>query len=211
MTEGRREKSEVRMESPALSKNGRKCGGLLLEGKKVLVVGLGKTGLSTARFLVEKGAIVAASDNKPDTKLNGLESLINMGVKVETGGHTLKTFLDAELIILSPGVPLDIPPLVEARRRGVEIISEIELAYNFIHIPIIAVTGTNGKTTTTTLLGEVLKDRGHKVFVGGNVGTPLIEYAMGLQDAEYLVVEVSIFQLEGVMRFRHAISVLLNI
>lgn len=181
-----------------------------LNGRRVLVVGLARTGLAVARFLREKGAVVSATDNNP-SPMKGVQTLLDMGIKVETGGHTLGTFLDVELIILSPGVPPDIPPLVEARHRGIRIISEIELAYQFIHTPIIAVAGTNGKTTTATLLGEVLKAGGKKVFLGGNIGMPLIEYARGDQSADYVVSEVSSFQLEGIAHFRPFISILLNV
>jgi len=181
-----------------------------IQGKRVLVVGLARTGLAVAGFLRERGAIVSATDNNPSPP-KGVETFLNTGIKVETGRHTLGAFLDAELIILSPGVPTDIPPLVEARNRGIRIISEIELAYQFIHTPIIAVAGTNGKTTTATLLHEVLKAGGKKVFLGGNIGTPLIEYAKGDQSADYVVAEVSSFQLEGIAHFRPFISILLNI
>ncbi|MEK7828736.1 MAG: Mur ligase family protein, partial [Deltaproteobacteria bacterium] len=172
-----------------------------LRGRNILVVGLARTGIATARFLKEKGAIVAATDNLPAYQIKGIDDLKSSGIEVETGGHSIKHFLNANLIILSPGVPPDIEPLKEARKKGVEIISEVELAFNFIKEPIVAIAGTNGKTTTTTLVGKILESGGNKVFVGGNIGLPLIEYVASNQSAtggaDYIVVEVSSFQLEG--------------
>ena len=182
-----------------------------LKGRNVLVVGLAKTGVSTAKFLNERGAIVTATDILPASQIKGINDLQDSGITVEAGKHTLKYFLDAELIVLSPGVPLQIWPLNEAKKKGVEIISEIELAYSFIEEPIVAIAGTNGKTTTTTLIGKVLEDAGKKVFVGGNIGLPLIEYVASGQKADYLVVEVSSFQLEGIRRFKPNVAILLNI
>ncbi|MBI3753339.1 MAG: UDP-N-acetylmuramoyl-L-alanine--D-glutamate ligase [Deltaproteobacteria bacterium] len=189
---------------------------MVLQGKNVLVVGLAKTGVSTAKFLDKMGAVVTATDSSPASKIKGIDELEKLGIEVEAGGHSMKHFLNADLIVLSPGVPSTIEPLKEAKKSGVEIISEIELAYNFIKEPIVAIAGTNGKTTTTTLIGKILEDAGKKVFVGGNIGEPLIEYlgerhALPLQQADYLVVEVSSFQLEGIRKFRPHIAILLNI
>ncbi|MDP2681918.1 MAG: UDP-N-acetylmuramoyl-L-alanine--D-glutamate ligase [Deltaproteobacteria bacterium] len=182
-----------------------------LRDRNVLVVGLARTGVSTARFLKEKGAIVAATDILPASQIKDIDDLCSNGIEVETGGHSIKRFLNAHLIILSPGVFPDIEPLKEARKKGVEIISEVELAFNFIKEPIVAIAGTNGKTTTTTLIGKILESGGNKVFVGGNIGLPLIEYVASNQSADYIVVEVSSFQLEGTRKFRPHIAVLLNI
>ncbi len=182
-----------------------------LRDRNILVVGLARTGISTARFLKERGAIVAATDILPASQIKGIDDLRSNGIEVETGGHSIKRFLNAHLIILSPGVPPDIEPLKEARKKGVEIISEVELAFNFIKEPIVAIAGTNGKTTTTTLIGKILESGGNKVFVGGNIGLPLIEYVASNQSADYIVVEVSSFQLEGTRKFRPHIAVLLNI
>ena len=182
-----------------------------LRGRNILVVGLARTGISTARFLKERGAIVAATDILPASQIKGIDDLRSNGIEVETRGHSIKSFLNAHLIILSPGVPPDIEPLKEARKKGVEIISEVELAFNFIKEPIVAIAGTNGKTTTTTLIGKILESGGNKVFVGGNIGLPLIEYVASNQSADYIVVEVSSFQLEGTRKFRPHIAVLLNI
>ncbi len=203
-----------------------------LRGKHVLVVGLASTGISTARFLKDKGAIVTVTDSKPIEQLEGTDGLpdglINelqkICAKIETGRHSKEVFMNTDLIVLSPGVPPTIKPLKDAKDAGIEIISEIELACNFIDTPIIAITGTNGKTTTTTLLGKVLNSAGRKAFVGGNIGTPLIDYAskkvqvqvsnlnLNLnQQAEYVVAEISSFQLEGIKKFKPFISILLNI
>ena len=186
-----------------------------LRGRNILVVGLARTGISTARFLKERGAIVAATDILPAHQIKGIDDLRSNGIEVETGGHSIKHFLNANLIILSPGVPPDIEPLKEARKKGVEIISEVELAFNFIKEPIVAIAGTNGKTTTTSLIGRILEADGNKVFVGGNIGLPLIEYVASNQSAiggaDYLVVEVSSFQLEGIRKFKPHVAILLNI
>ncbi len=183
-----------------------------LKNKHVLVVGLARTGVSTARFLVSKGAKVRVSDSSPADKLTkSLEDLKGLDLELETGRHTEEWFTSSDFIVVSPGVPLEIKPLQKAQDKGVEIISEIELASQFIDAPIIAITGTNGKTTTTTLIGEILKKSGKHVFVGGNIGNPLIEYVMEGKKADFIVAEISSFQLEGIREFRPHISVLLNI
>ncbi len=182
-----------------------------LSGKKILIVGMAKTGLACAKFLKSKGAIVTTSEIKKEDEMQDiLKELNELDIKMEWGGHRIETFLSQDMIIVSPGVELNIEPIRQAIRKGIKVISEIELAYHFIDSPIIAITGTNGKTTTTTLIGEILKVDGKKVGVGGNVGEPLILFA----DAnrwDVLVVEVSSFQLEAIERFRPKISVLLNI
>ncbi|NNK84284.1 MAG: UDP-N-acetylmuramoyl-L-alanine--D-glutamate ligase, partial [Desulfobacterales bacterium] len=143
--------------------------------KKVLVVGLGMTGVSTARFLVNQGAFVTVTDMAKDDELGDSGAIIReLGINMELGGHKNTTFENAELIVLSPGVPHTISQLQRARDKGVKVIGEIELASKFIDQPIVAITGTNGKTTTTTLLGDMLISSGFKVFVGGNIGSPLI-------------------------------------
>jgi len=183
-----------------------------LKSKKVLVVGLARTGVSTAKFLVSEGARVRVSDSSPGDKLTkSLEELKGLDLEIETGRHTEEWFTNADLIVVSPGVPLEIKPLKAAHGKGVEIISEIELASRFIDAPIIAITGTNGKTTTTTLIGEILKKSGKRAFVGGNIGNPLIEYVIEGKKADFIVAEISSFQLEGIREFRPFISILLNI
>ncbi len=184
-----------------------------LRGRKVLVVGLARTGLATVAFLRAKGSIVSTTEMKPKEEMGeAIRELAERGIsQMEWGGHQVETFLHQDLIVVSPGVDLKIEPIQQAQRKGIQVISEIELASRFIQIPIIAVTGTNGKTTTTHLVGAMLKEEGKKVGVGGNVGDPLILFADGGDQWEVLVAEVSSFQLEGIETFRPRISVLLNI
>jgi len=183
-----------------------------LQGKNVLVVGMARTGIASARFLLGRGARVTISDAQAaEEHAAACRELAGNGVVLETGGHQLKTFLAAELIVMSPGVPLEIAPLQAAQERGIEIISEIELAYRFLKTPLIAITGTNGKTTTTALLGEMFRDAGKRVFVGGNIGTPLIDYVAGPQEDDFVIAEISSFQLEAITSFRPYVSVMLNI
>ena len=183
-----------------------------LNGRKVLVVGMARTGLATARFLKSKGSIVSTTEMRTKEEMGeALRELEALDVPMEWGGHRTETFLNADLIVVSPGVDLNIDPIQKALKKGVRVISEIELAYRFIHVPIIAVTGTNGKTTTTLLIGEMLKEEGKRVGVGGNVGEPLILFADGGDRWEVLVVEISSFQLEAIEAFQPRFSVLLNI
>ena len=183
-----------------------------LAGKTVTVVGLGKSGLASARFCRAAGATVTVSEaGQADGFAEAIDHLEPIGVVLEFGPHRPKTFEKADLIVLSPGVPHTIAPLEAARRRGIPVIGEMELAARFIAEPIVAVTGTNGKTTTTELLGAMLKASGLDVFVGGNIGTPLIEYVENGRTADWLVVEVSSFQLDTVDRFHPRIGCLLNI
>ncbi|MGZ3495542.1 MAG: UDP-N-acetylmuramoyl-L-alanine--D-glutamate ligase, partial [Thermodesulfobacteriota bacterium] len=183
-----------------------------LKRKKVLVVGLARTGIATAKFLKAKGSLVTATEVKPKEEMRETaEELRGMDIATEWGGHQAETFLKQDMIVVSPGVDLSIEPIQRAIQQGVRVISEIELAYHFIDVPIIAVTGTNGKTTTTLLLGEMLKGDGRKVGVGGNVGEPLILFADGEGRWEVLVVEISSFQLEAIEDFRPQIALLLNI
>ncbi|MGQ9646776.1 MAG: UDP-N-acetylmuramoyl-L-alanine--D-glutamate ligase [Thermodesulfobacteriota bacterium] len=184
-----------------------------LHGRRVLVVGLARTGLATAAFLKAKGSIVSTTEMKPKEEMGeATEELEKIGVSyMEWGGHQAKTFLSQDLIVVSPGVDLKIDPIQEALKKGIQVISEIELAYQHIRIPIIAVTGTNGKTTTTHLIGEMLREDGKRVGVGGNVGEPLILFAEGGDRWEVVVVEVSSFQLEAIEEFHPGISVLLNV
>lgn len=183
-----------------------------LQGKKVLVVGLARTGLATVKFLREKGAVVSTSEIKPEVEMKEVsEQLKAWAISTEWGGHSVKQFVEQELIVLSPGVEPTLEPLQRAVDQGIPVISEMELAYPFIEVPILAITGTNGKTTTTLLIGEMLKEAGKRVGVGGNVGEPLILFANGTNRWDLLVVEVSSFQLEGIDTFRPRCSILLNI
>src|SRR6185369_8429463 len=139
-----------------------------LKNKNILVVGLAKTGVACARFLASNGARVTVTDMRSETALAGpLAELAEFDIARELERHDEATFLKSDLIVVSPGVPMDLPQLVAAKRAGREIISEIELAFRFIEAPFAAITGTNGKTTTTTLLGAIFKHNGYHTFVGG--------------------------------------------
>src|SRR5687767_6866149 len=181
-----------------------------LGGKRALVLGLARTGRETARFLAQQGADVLVGDLRSAAELQSeISALAGLPVQYRFGGQDLSCLDAVELVVPSPGVPMDNLVLQEASRRGVEIISEIELAYRSLSLPLIAITGTNGKSTTTTLIGEILKANGTKTFIGGNLGVPLIE--CGAANWDWGVVEVSSFQLEWVKWFRPRIAVLLNI
>jgi UDP-N-acetylmuramoylalanine--D-glutamate ligase len=185
-----------------------------LAGLNVVVAGLGRSGMSAARFLRRCGALVTATDLRPASEITGALVLEAMDVKIEAESG-FGPFDGYDLVVTSPGVPQGTPILAGARAAGVEVISEIELAYRFIDAPVIAVAGTNGKSTVTALLGKVLETAGLKVFVGGNIGTPAIEYVESVMDgdseADYCVLEVSSFQLETVSSFAPRVALLLNI
>ncbi len=177
-----------------------------------MVVGMARTGVATAKFLNARGSVVTTTEVKPEEEMKeAIRELNGLGVYTEWGGHQTETFLKQDLIVVSPGVDLKIEPIQKAVEKGIPVISEIELAYQFIDIAIIAVTGTNGKTTTTFLIGEMLKADGRRVGVGGNVGDPLIIFSDERDRWEVLVAEISSFQLEAIKNFKPWISVLLNI
>lgn len=183
-----------------------------LRNKKIVVVGLARTGVAVARFLAERGAQVIVTDMKDHDALSPwLAKLAGLPIEYQLGGHDRHSFLMADLIVVSPGVPMDIKPLQLARAQKRRVISEIELAAAFISAPIAAITGTNGKTTTTTLTGELFRACGFSTFVGGNIGNPLIDLVASDEAVERVVVELSSFQLEGIERFRPRVAVLLNI
>ena len=183
-----------------------------LANKRVLVVGLGKSGVASALFLKKHGARVTVSDAKPEDQLRSeIPLLLDHGITVETGGHGDRTFRGQDLIVVSPGVPVDAPHLVQARALGEPVIGEIELAAQFLPGPIVAITGSNGKTTTTTLAGEILSAGGLRTVVGGNIGTPAITLVERATADTWAVLEVSSFQLETVQTFRPRIAVILNI
>ena len=184
---------------------------LEIKGKRIAIIGLSRTGVATAEFLYQKGANLVVSDSKTAAGLkNELEKLKNMEIEYELGGHGEKS-LSCDMIVVSTGVPLDIPFFKKAREKGIPIISEIELAYHFTEAKIIAITGTNGKTTTTQLIGEILKKAGMgKVKTAGNIGIPLISEIGDLGKGDWLVVEISSFQLETIVDFRPDISLFLN-
>ena len=183
-----------------------------LKGKRVLVVGLGKSGVASALFLHERGARVTVSDAKTEDELRGeIPQLLDKGIAVESGGHGERTFRGQDLIVVSPGVPVDVPQLAQARTQGVPVIGEIELASRFLKGHIVAITGSNGKTTTTTLAGEIIAWGGYESLVGGNIGTPAISFVPEATDDTYIVLEVSSFQLETIDTFHPEIAVILNI
>ncbi|HUJ40936.1 MAG TPA: UDP-N-acetylmuramoyl-L-alanine--D-glutamate ligase [Candidatus Acidoferrales bacterium] len=186
--------------------------GVELGGKRVLVVGLARTGVATALFCQERGAQVTATDTLANADLTGAAAkLSSAGIALELGGHRRESFLNADLIVPSPGVPYDQADLVEARKQGVAVWSEIELAWRFLRGRLVAITGSNGKTTTTALTGHILKSAGLAVLVGGNIGTPLISLVAESQEGSIAVAEVSSFQLEGIVAWRPDISVYLNL
>ena len=181
--------------------------------KKVLIVGLGKSGLSAARWLAAQGALVTVSERKEAHTLEAAlrQETLELGIELETGPHREETFKASDMIVVSPGVPLDLGPLGAVKEMGIPVIGELELASRLIDTPMVAVTGTNGKSTATALLSNMIKKAGRKVFVGGNIGTPLMDYADSDQKADYAVVEVSSFQLDTMETFCPMISLLLNI
>ncbi|ABQ28120.1 UDP-N-acetylmuramoyl-L-alanine--D-glutamate ligase [Geotalea uraniireducens] len=183
-----------------------------LLNKKILVVGLARTGVAVARFLAARGARVTVTDMKDEAALAPLmEQLADLDIDYELGRHERHSFLMADLVVVSPGVPMDIKPLLLAKAQRRTVISEIELAARFLTAPLVAITGTNGKTTTTTLTGEIFAACGFKTFVGGNIGNPLIELVTSGEAVDRVVVELSSFQLEGIIDFRPQVAVLLNI
>ncbi|HWZ44074.1 MAG TPA: UDP-N-acetylmuramoyl-L-alanine--D-glutamate ligase [Candidatus Saccharimonadales bacterium] len=187
-----------------------------LKNKRVLVVGLGRSGVAAAFFLQDHGARVTVSDSRPQPQLQGeIPSLLDRGISVETGRHGERTFRDQDLIVVSPGVPSSQPQLEQARLRGIPVIGEVELAFRFLQGKAVAITGSNGKTTTTTLTGEILaqneKKTGKKTLVGGNIGTPVISLAGQSTPDGLMVLEISSFQLETIEQFRPWIATILNI
>ena len=183
-----------------------------LKGKKVLVVGLGKSGLAAALFLRRHGAQVTVSDVRSAAALaKDIPALLEEGIMVEAGGHGLLTFRRQDLIVVSPGVPLDTPELVQARNFGRPVIGELELAARFLKGKTLAITGSNGKTTTTTLIGEILEAAGLPTLVGGNIGVPVVALIDESTPDTWSVLEVSSFQLESTEQFHPQIAVILNI
>jgi UDP-N-acetylmuramoylalanine--D-glutamate ligase len=183
-----------------------------LRGKRVLVVGLARTGESTALFCAARGARVTASDARSAAHLGQIVGrLQEAGCALELGAHTTPTFLAQDLIVPSPGVPAALPALVAARQAGIPICSEIELASRFLRGRLVAVTGSNGKTTTTALIAHILAAAGMPVIVAGNIGIPLISCVENSTDRSVTVAEVSSFQLELIASFRPDIAVLLNL
>ena len=182
-----------------------------LKSKRVLVVGLGKSGIAAARFLKARGAQVTVSDIRPAGLISELPALLDAGIMVETGSHGLLTFRRQDLIVVSPGVPSNTPELTTVRAMGIPIIGEMELGSEFLQGQIVAITGSNGKTTTTTLIGEILKASGEPTLVGGNIGRPVVDMVAESTPESWSVLEVSSFQLETIERFHPRIALVLNI
>jgi len=183
-----------------------------VKGKRVLVVGMGKSGIASALFLADQGARVAISDTKSEEELHHeIPQLLDRGIQVETGYQGERLFKEQQLIVISPGVPYDVPQLVQARRAGIPVIGEIELAARYLKGAIVAITGSNGKTTTTTLVGEIIAAGARKALVGGNIGTPAISFVDEATDDTWIVLEVSSFQLETIESFHPRIAVVLNV
>ena len=182
-----------------------------LQNKRVLVVGIGKSGIAAAHFLKCRGARVTLSDSRPATTITELNQLLDDGIMVETGSHGLLTFRRQDLIVVSPGVPLSVPELKQVRALGMRIIGELELGTQYLQGEILAITGSNGKTTTTSLLGEILQRSGRPTLVGGNIGLPVVDMIPASAPETANVLEVSSFQLETVEAFHPHIALVLNI
>ena len=180
--------------------------------KKIVVIGMGRSGISVARLLNNLGGHVFLSDSKNASELKSeIRDLKNENIEFETGRHTEKILRNTDLIILSPGVPSDTDLLKVASGKNIPVLSEVEIAYQLLKSPIIAVTGTNGKTTTTTLIGEILKSSGYKTEVAGNIGNPLSNLVNKTDKDNLIVAEISSFQLENIDKFKPWISLILNI
>ena len=183
-----------------------------VSGRRVLVVGLGKTGWAAVRLLRSQGAQVTVSDFRPPSVFQDvIGDLIDQQVTIELGRHTEATFCHQDCIVVSPGVDPKLPVLRTARGQGIPVVSEVEAASWFVQAPIVGITGSNGKTTTTSLLGEILAASGFPVQVGGNIGTPLISQVQSSDPRGFFVVELSSFQLEAILDFRPFVAVLLNL
>jgi UDP-N-acetylmuramoylalanine--D-glutamate ligase len=186
--------------------------GFDLQGKRVLVVGLARTGIVASLFSAGYGATVTATDEKPESELGDAPAKLRAaGVTLALGSHAPELFLEQDLIVVSPGVPANLPSLELARARGIRVWSEIELAWRFLRGKLVAITGSNGKTTTTSLVAHILKTAGITTQIGGNIGTPLLALTEASTDSTVTVAEVSSFQLETIEAFRPEIGVLLNL
>jgi UDP-N-acetylmuramoylalanine--D-glutamate ligase len=186
--------------------------GIELAGKRVLVVGLARTGIATALFCAARGARVTSTEERPESQIPETAAKLRAaGVRLELGGHKAQTFIEQDLIVPSPGVPLILPSLAAARAVGIPVWSEIELASRFLRGRLVCITGSNGKTTTTSLIGHILESAGLPVQVAGNIGTPLISRVDVSSDGGFTVVEASSFQLEAISAFRPDVAVLLNV
>lgn len=178
--------------------------------RKIIVVGAARSGLALCAYFLERGARVTLSDRRSREQCADQLADLDGRIDLDLGQHTADLFIAADLIAVSPGVPLEIPAIAAAKAAGVPILGEVEIAFRELTAPVIGITGTNGKSTTTALLGDLFQAWGKATFVGGNYGTPLIE-AVGRKDWEWLVVELSSFQLEAIENFRPRWALLLNL
>jgi UDP-N-acetylmuramoylalanine--D-glutamate ligase len=182
-----------------------------VKGRQALVVGLAKSGVAAARLLAARGANVTVTDRRAATELHGALDALGDTVSYALGGHDPADFTGADLVVVSPGVPLALPEIAEARRQGVPVVGEVELAWRLLEgVPVVGITGTNGKSTTTALAGELFQ-QDRRTFVGGNLGTPLCELVLSGRAVDVVVAELSSFQLEGVDRFRPRVAASLNL
>jgi UDP-N-acetylmuramoylalanine--D-glutamate ligase len=180
--------------------------------RPVVVVGLARSGVAAAAFLAQRGAAVVAVDRKAEAELpEEARALAARGVRLETGPHRAETFTGASMVVVSPGVPWALPELEAARKAGVPVIAEIELGFRHLEGTVAAITGTKGKSTTTAALGAMLKESGKDARVGGNIGHALVSLVEGSTRETIFAVEVSSFQLEGIVRFRPHVAVWLNL
>lgn len=183
-----------------------------VRGKRVLVIGLARSGRAVVDCLRERGAIVTVTDARPPWSFaSDTRQLLSQGVGIEFGAHREETFLSQDLIVASPGVPWDLPPLAAARRHGVRAVPEVEVAGWFLQGTLVGITGSNGKTTTTALLGKMLEASGFPTWVGGNIGVPLISAVGRAAPGSIVVAELSSFQLEAIDTFHPRVALLLNI
>lgn len=182
------------------------------KGRKVVVVGFARSGLTSANLLSGLGAVVSVTDSKSDESILRNAALLTSGdIKKEFGRHTREFILGNDILVLSPGVPNEAPPVVWAKEAGIPVISEIELAWMLCPATVIAITGTNGKTTVTTLIGEILKASGKNVFVCGNIGNPFSGEVAKMREGDFVSLEVSSFQLENIATFKPKVAVILNL
>jgi len=189
---------------------------LNFKNKKILVVGLGVSGQAAVAFFLKRGACVTVTDRRDESLIRKILQPRRFGPEVKNvacygGDHPEKIFQEQDLIVISPGVSLDLPGLNLARQNKIPILGEFGLASELLRVPMIAVTGTNGKSTTVTLIAEILKKAGYKVALAGNIGLPLLEVVLENKKLDWVVAEVSSYQLETVRRFRPKVSVLLNV
>ncbi|MFH1904511.1 MAG: UDP-N-acetylmuramoyl-L-alanine--D-glutamate ligase [bacterium] len=183
-----------------------------MENKPITVLGLGKSGLAAAKLAKKMGATVFVSDSSASDDIKKSKDILtSIGIEVEIGRHSDNVYKNRQLIILSPGIPPDIPILRKAKEENIEVVSEIEFASWFSLAKIIAITGTNGKTTTTILIKNMLKEAGYNAIVAGNIGTALSEKVESLSKSDIIVAEISSFQLETIHKFCPFISLVLNI